>query len=308
MAGQARLWSSILYVENMIDDWEEKIDDLLEFEYAYIIHDKDLISDPESIVKNEHGDALVQVNDEGTVFEIRKIHVHLLLNWTNTTTQKAVLNWINSKLSKPGKKCCSTTQPVGNPIKAWKYLIHDTKQAKKEGKFQYSPELRHTGNGFDIGRLVQVSLFEKQEKAEELSNLIIKEKITNYGKFYMRVMEMDDQLAKQTLFGYSGHFDKLIKGVYQMVYKAQEQQLARKRAEAFKKSLEITDHVEKMKWQEMLDAGLDPETGEMMTLNPFDLTDLVEKEREKERLWKAEREGSEPVSEKGKDAKNHVSD
>lgn len=308
MAGQARLWASILYVENMIDDWKDKIDDLIEFEYCYIVHDKDLLTDPEAVVCDEHGHALVGVNNDGTTYEIRKEHVHLLLNWTNTTTQKAVLNWINSKLSKPGKKCCSTTQPVGNPEHMYKYIIHATKQAIKEGKHRYDPKERISGNGFDIGRLVQVSLYEKQTKAEDLSRMIIKEKITNYGVFFQRVMEMDDQLAHQCIFAYSGHFDKLIKGCYQMVYKAQQQQLMKKRQEAFKKSLEITDHVERMKYQEMLDAGLDPETGEMMTLNPFDLDELIQKEREQAALWKTEREGAEPVSDEGKAAKNHVSD
>ena len=38
---KARNWWAVLYPENMIDGWEDKIYRLLQVPFEYIIHDKD---------------------------------------------------------------------------------------------------------------------------------------------------------------------------------------------------------------------------------------------------------------------------
>ena len=55
----------------------------------------------------------------------------------NTVALSFFLKWFNMRLSKPGCTCASTVEPIINPARAWDYLIHDTDQARKEGKFQY---------------------------------------------------------------------------------------------------------------------------------------------------------------------------
>ena len=76
---KARYWSAIMYPENMIDTWQQDIAQLLEFPFAYCIHDKDL-------------------NGE------RKTHVHIILALPNTTTFKAVVS-LFVRLQKDG--CCA---------------------------------------------------------------------------------------------------------------------------------------------------------------------------------------------------------
>ena len=100
---KARFWATVLYPENMIDDWENKIDEILQIPYCYIIHDMD------KDIKSEH----------------RKTHVHLMLVFSNTTTQKHALAVAN-QLSKEGKKAASTIQAVIGIRNVYDYFIHDT--------------------------------------------------------------------------------------------------------------------------------------------------------------------------------------
>ena len=65
MSEKAKYWTCILYPESMVDDWQDKICDILQVPFAYCIHDKD---------KDGHdGD--------------RKIHVHVEIAFPNTTTK-----------------------------------------------------------------------------------------------------------------------------------------------------------------------------------------------------------------------------
>lgn len=38
---KVKLWEGICYPENMLDDWQEEIDDILQVPFAYAIHDID---------------------------------------------------------------------------------------------------------------------------------------------------------------------------------------------------------------------------------------------------------------------------
>lgn len=38
---KVKLWEGICYPENMLEDWQEEIDDILQVPFAYAIHDID---------------------------------------------------------------------------------------------------------------------------------------------------------------------------------------------------------------------------------------------------------------------------
>lgn len=88
---KGRYWWAVLYPENMVEDWEKNIDDILQIPYEYCIHDKDIVNDPD---------------------EQRKVHVHIILAFANSTTYKHAFNTFD-RLSACGKKAlnnCAHTQ------------------------------------------------------------------------------------------------------------------------------------------------------------------------------------------------------
>lgn len=151
MAEKYRYAECILYNENMIEDWKDKIDYLIQMPFAYCVHDKDLGDDEDET----HG----------------KVHVHIILVHSNTVALSFFVKWCNLRLSKVGSKCCSTAKPVINPKQAWNYLIHDTEKARQEGKFQYPQSARVCGNDFDIHHFIQI---------DECTKITIIQKITDY--------------------------------------------------------------------------------------------------------------------------------
>jgi len=194
MSGNAKYWSGVCYPENMISDWEIKIGDLLQVPYAYALHNLDHDS------KSEH----------------RKDHVHVILAFSNTTTQKHALSVFNL-LSNSDSYCCSTCQAVISIRHVYDYLIHDTDSCRKLGKELYPVDRRITGNGFDIGSYEQISLAEKDSIAIELANIIMKQGFTNFMDFYIYVMSLhkDDTKYFEILKTNSGFFERLSRGNYQ---------------------------------------------------------------------------------------------
>lgn len=188
---KARLWEGIGYPENMSESWKDDISELLQVPFAYCVHDKDTDG------KGEH----------------RKDHVHLILAFSNTTTQKHALNVLN-RLSIDGKTAFSTCQAVIGPRKAYDYLIHDTEDSRKKKKYQYSPNERITGNGFDIGSYEQISSAEKREIRLELAAIIRNERFTNFSDFAYFVYDNCTQEHIDEMTIYSNFFDKIIKGQY----------------------------------------------------------------------------------------------
>lgn len=194
MAEKNKFWVGVCYQENMVEGWEEKINDLLELPFAYCVHTLDRDT------KSEH----------------RKDHVHIIIAFNNTTTK----NWANSvfnRLSASGKKCCPGCQAVIWIRNKYDYLIHDTEGARKAGKELYPESARITGNGFDIGLYEQVSQQDKEEAFKELSTMIVQSQIENYADFFMIVLECSDYQEPKymdTLRSYSSHFERLCKGIY----------------------------------------------------------------------------------------------
>lgn len=159
--GKAKYWCAVLYPENMIDNWENDIGEILQYPYAYCIHDSDL-------------------NDDGTE---RKKHVHLIVAFTNTTTYKNAYSII-SGLSAPNKMACNKIERAINVRYAYDYLIHDTDNCRKQKKHEYDKSERITGNNFDIGAFEQLSITDKNKMLKELCNVILELKFTNFVDFY----------------------------------------------------------------------------------------------------------------------------
>ena len=204
MAEKARFWTAVCYPENMVEGWEQKIDDILEFPFAYCKHTMDRDS------KSEH----------------RKDHVHIMVAWGNTTTDKAALKLFRG-LSAPGRNCCPKVEPIHDVRRMYDYLIHDTDSCVKLGKEKYKPEERIAGNNFDIGLFEQISSEDKSEALKEICELIVDRKIYNVADVFIIVSQCDDYKdAKywEAFKSYAGVIDKICKGVYQKYEAIKEKQ------------------------------------------------------------------------------------
>lgn len=183
---KARCWECIAYPESMIKNWEEEIYSLFQLPFAYCIHDKD-------------------VDGKG---EKRKIHVHIILVFPNTTTYKHALAVFQQLGEISNCKSCI------NVRWCYDYLIHDTEDSKKKHKYLYSKEERICGNGFDIGFLEQDSLVDIKKARIEISHLIPDNNITNYFDLYMFVSSNYEPFYEDVLCKYSGHFERLTRGLF----------------------------------------------------------------------------------------------
>lgn len=202
MADKAKYWTAVLYPENMKDGWQDTIGDDLGYPYAYTMHDKDMLAKYKS--KKSDDDYERQ----------RKTHMHIIVAYNNTTTYKCAMS-LFEKLSAPGKKCLNKCESVNNIRHAYEYLIHNTETAKKQGKYQYDPSERITGNNFDIGAYEQLSMQDKNNMAKELCDVIINQNYMNFADFYMHVISNYDMEYFELLKTYSGLFERLTKGNYQ---------------------------------------------------------------------------------------------
>lgn len=195
--GKNRQWTAVLFNENMRENWREEIDNLVQLPYAYCVHDKGLTL--------ENGDH-------------RKVHTHVILVWPAPTTQKHAVE-VFDRLSAPGKKAFASIEPVYNAGRMYDYLIHDTEDCHKKGKYQFKKAERITGNNYDIGSYVQVSMTEKNEMFDALTDLILTELIGNFAEFIssarLRYPEQID-LMREVVRGHSGYFERLTRGIYLM--------------------------------------------------------------------------------------------
>lgn len=189
---KARYWVGVLYLENMVDNWQDEIGDLLQLPYAYCIHNLD--TDSES----EH----------------RKDHAHIIIVFPNTTTYNNAMNVFNL-LSATGKKALNTCQAIVSIRQMYEYLIHNTDGCRKKNKHLYNASDRITGNNFDIGSYEQVSISEKNDMCKELCDLIIDMQFCNFSDFYLYAMQKyDDTNYFEVLKTYSGLLERLTRGNY----------------------------------------------------------------------------------------------
>lgn len=188
---KARYWWAVLYQENMRPDWRETIDDLLQLPFAYCEHTADKDS------KSEH----------------RKDHVHIIVAKSNTTSYKHIMEVFNL-LSAPGKKALNTCEACVNIRHCYDYLIHDTDSCRKQGKEQYDPSRRITGNNFDIGAYEQISSAQKQEMLKELVGYIIANGFTTINDFTVAAMNDFDGCYWEIIVGYNGTLERYCRGNY----------------------------------------------------------------------------------------------
>lgn len=184
----AKYWVSVLYPENMVDNWERDIGDIVQLPYAYCVHDADHNIDGEE----------------------RKTHVHLILVWPNTTTYNHALKVF--KLL--GEKACNTCEAIVNIRHKYDYLIHDTDAARAAGKYQYPPEARIEGNGFDIGAYEQVSAAEKQERLKELIGFIMANGYMTINDFTSAAIAQYPANYWEIIVGYNGTLERYCRGNY----------------------------------------------------------------------------------------------
>lgn len=192
MAEKARYWVGVCYPENMIEDWREEIGEILQLPFCYCIHDKDCTTEKET----------------------RKIHVHIMLCFPNTTTKKNALAIFNKLSVHTYQPCCPSCEQVHNVRFMYNYLIHDTEDSRKKGKYQYSRVERISGNGFDIGSYEQISTAEKLDMALELSDLVVKEDFEEILSLYKYVTSNYDIKYFEVLKSNHGFFTNLCKGNY----------------------------------------------------------------------------------------------
>lgn len=200
--GKARYWWAVLYPENMIEDWEALLPEVLQLPFAYCIHDDDLEKEFEDQTQQK-----------------RKTHVHLMVAFSNTTTYKHVME-ILSLLNAPGKKAFNKVEAVRGIRHAYEYLIHNTEASKRDGKKQYEPKERITGNNFDIGAYEQISSSDKLKMSKDICNYIVEHDISNFADLYMAVISCFDDNYFEILQTYSGFYERLIKGNYHRLEKA----------------------------------------------------------------------------------------
>lgn len=187
---KAKYWWGVLYPENMIDDWQNKIGDIIQLPFAYCVHNKDICSE----------------------LEQRKEHLHLIVVWNNNTTYKSAFNLFN-KLSKDGFRCLNKIEPVVSIRHAYDYLIHNTDSCRKQKKYRYDEKERISGNLFDIGAYEQVSMLEKTLVCKEISIIIKEHKFINFlDVFDYVISHFEEPVYFEVLKTYSGFFDRLCKG------------------------------------------------------------------------------------------------
>lgn len=193
----ARYWWAVMYPENMIDNWEEKIYSLIQFPFAYCIHDKDL--------RHE-------------VAEERKKHIHLIIAFNNTTTYNHALN-VFKKLFAPDKIAIPNNRFEACIKVSWcfNYLIHNTDDCREKHKHLYDVSERVTGNCFDIGLFEQYSIEEKNAIINDMCLILRNNQFTNFEDFCECIEDSfpGEPIYRQLLKENSAYFERRTKGIYQ---------------------------------------------------------------------------------------------
>ena len=184
---KAKYWWAVLYPESMLNDWENNISDLVQVPFSYCVHNKDLVEDSEE----------------------RKTHVHLILVFPNTTTYNHALSVFQEL-----QPNCGICKRIINIRQAYDYLIHNTDDCIKKGKYQYSDSDRICGNNFDIGAYQQLGVEEKHKMLDQLIDFIVDNGFTNMIDFRIGMNSVFPDEYKELLYGYHGLLECFCKGNY----------------------------------------------------------------------------------------------
>lgn len=208
---KARYWTAVLYPESMIEGWQDKISDILQIPFEYCIHDKDELGRKIKKVTNKYNKVIVYDASDFAIdsHETRKVHVHLIIVFNNTTTYKHALS-VFQKL----QPSCSYCEQVLSIRYIHEYLIHNTEKAKKENKHLYDVSERISGNNFDIGSYEQISITDKRKMLKELCDIIYDNCVSNFIDFYEVVVTRFDDSYFEVISSYSGLLERMCKGNY----------------------------------------------------------------------------------------------
>ena len=189
---KARYWVAVGYPENMREDWKDVIGEVLQLPYEYCVHDKCTTSKDN---------------------EDRKVHVHIMLAFPNTTTYKNALSVFRG-LNADGKEAFPTCQKVNNVRWMHDYLIHDTEDSRKKKKHLYDPSERISGNNFDIGAYEQLSTADKKAIRKELITLIKENKFLSFSSFQYHVFDNMPDEYSDVVHDDSAFYERLTRGNY----------------------------------------------------------------------------------------------
>lgn len=192
ISAKARYWWAVCYPENMIENWRDQISDVIQLAGAYCVHDKDLLKDDD---------------------EQRKVHVHIMIAFHNTTTYKNALTTFQ-RLSSAGRICCNKCEQIISVKYAYNYLIHDTDKCRTDGKHLYDASERILFNNFDIGAYEQLSVEEQEEIFDEICDYIENNSITNFVDLDRVFRKRENKAYKHVLKGHTRYFVELCKGAY----------------------------------------------------------------------------------------------
>lgn len=127
-------WQFLVYDESVSKDWVESLEER-GLECAYIKHDRFLESE--------------KYTKEG---KIKKVHTHVVIQFSNSTTFKVVKEITDSINAKPPRA-------VRNIRGAVRYLMH----MDSNKKYQFDREEVNTINGFDVDKYINMKT-ESQER------------------------------------------------------------------------------------------------------------------------------------------------
>lgn len=70
----------------------------------------------------------------------KEVHTHLLLCLINNTTCNAIQNWFSGFEDEKGLQINTLVQPMHGIYNNYKYLTHETEEARQEGKYLYNTD------------------------------------------------------------------------------------------------------------------------------------------------------------------------
>lgn len=70
----------------------------------------------------------------------KELHTHLLICLINNTTCNAIQNWFLGFEDEKGLQINTLVQPMHDLYSSYKYLTHETEQARQEGKYLYNSD------------------------------------------------------------------------------------------------------------------------------------------------------------------------
>ena len=156
---KARNWVAVLYPENMIPHWQDRIYRKLQLPFEFIIHDKDTVE----IEENEN--------------EPRKVHVHLIVHWPGPTTYKNAMETFRSLSRFDDFPCLNKCEPVRGLQFIHRYLTHETEDCKKACKFVYPRSSIISGNNWDLGAFIELEDNDSLLMYDTFRNFMIVQKV-----------------------------------------------------------------------------------------------------------------------------------